>query len=255
MSNIDKTNDVPTPDETHLILIRHGQAKINVTPIMGGMRGDTGLTDLGVHQAERLRNRLQATGELKADVFITSSLPRARQTAEIITPAIGFAPTIDDDVQEFRVGPEADGLHLEEYTRRYGWVSLEEDPFRATDPGGDSLATFALRVSSALDRITRQNVGKTIAVVCHGGVIDISFIFFMGLSGFQLPQVGLATANTSLTHWHHRMNHGKMRWVLRRYNDDAHLHGLITSDTIDYSQVPAAEPQAPLETGAAKPVA
>ena len=35
---------------TELYLIRHGEAVANVEPIIGGMRGDTGLTDLGREQ-------------------------------------------------------------------------------------------------------------------------------------------------------------------------------------------------------------
>ncbi len=96
---------------TNLYLIRHGEAVVNVKPIVGDMRGDTGLTPLGVTQAERLRDRLAATGEISADVLIASTMPRARQTAEIIAPALGLPILWDDDVQEMRSG-EADGMTL-----------------------------------------------------------------------------------------------------------------------------------------------
>jgi len=76
-----------TEPATRLFLIRHGQAVSNVEPMIAGIRGDAGLTPLGVMQAERLRDRLAASGEIKADVFLASSLPRARQTAQIIAPA------------------------------------------------------------------------------------------------------------------------------------------------------------------------
>ena len=38
---------------THLYLIRHGEAVSNVEPIIGGMRGDTGLSPLGVRPLPR----------------------------------------------------------------------------------------------------------------------------------------------------------------------------------------------------------
>lgn len=95
--------------KTNLYLIRHGEAVVNVKPIVGGMRGDTGLTEHGVQQAERLRDRLRDTQEIKADILIASTLPRARQTAEIIAPALGLSLTFDEEVQEMRVG-EADGM-------------------------------------------------------------------------------------------------------------------------------------------------
>ena len=66
---------------TQLYLIRHGEAVSNVQPIVGGMRGDTGLTPRGAAQAERLRDRLASTGESAADILISSTLPCARETA------------------------------------------------------------------------------------------------------------------------------------------------------------------------------
>jgi len=64
---------------TQLYLIRHGQAFCNVENLIAGMESDVGLTPVGVAQAERLRDRLSATGEIAADVLIASTLPRARQ--------------------------------------------------------------------------------------------------------------------------------------------------------------------------------
>lgn len=43
---------------THLYLIRHGESVANVKPIVAGMKGDVGLTERGIEQAKRLRDRL-----------------------------------------------------------------------------------------------------------------------------------------------------------------------------------------------------
>jgi probable phosphoglycerate mutase len=233
------------PPPTHLYLIRHGQALVNVEPIIGGMKGDRGLTALGVEQACRLRDRLAATGEIQADFLLASSLPRARQTAEIIAPALGIPANLDDDLQELRVGEEGDGLTLEEYKRRFGWVDLEADPFRPVDPHGESWATFMLRVARSLTRITREHTGKTIAIVCHGGVIDGSFLHFFGMNGFAVPSAGFYTQNTSITYWRQSTHHDHLRWTLMRYNDDAHLRGLSIAPNIDYTQEESAEPAEP----------
>src|SRR5262245_26197494 len=63
--------------ETRIVLIRHGEARAGVSGIIGGPKGDTGLTDLGRSQAELLRDRLARTGELQPDVLLASVLPRA----------------------------------------------------------------------------------------------------------------------------------------------------------------------------------
>ena len=58
---------------TDLYLIRHGEAVANVEPIIGGMRGDVGLTELGRKQAELLEQRLRAE-QLRADQLYVSTV-------------------------------------------------------------------------------------------------------------------------------------------------------------------------------------
>src|SRR4051794_29958771 len=98
---------------TDLYIIRHGEGDYQVRKIVPGPKGDKGLSDLGRQQARRLHDRLAATSEIKADVLIASSLPRARETAEIIAPALGLPVLLDDDLQELRPG-ETDGLTFAE---------------------------------------------------------------------------------------------------------------------------------------------
>src|SRR5687767_9069721 len=98
---------------TRLLLIRHGQSVGNAEQLMVGMATDVGLSELGREQAERLRDRLAATGEVRADVLVASSLPRARQTAEIVAPALGLEPALDDELHELRCG-EGEGLTFTE---------------------------------------------------------------------------------------------------------------------------------------------
>jgi probable phosphoglycerate mutase len=53
---------------THLYLIRHAQANGLKAGTAGSMVPNSGLSPLGIKQAERLRNRLASTGEIKADM-------------------------------------------------------------------------------------------------------------------------------------------------------------------------------------------
>src|SRR5260370_24121266 len=110
---------------TDLYLIRHGEALGSIHDIVG----DTALSPLGITQAQRLRDRLAATGEILADALISSTLIRASQTAEIIAPALGLPISFDDEVQELR-DRSAEGTPAEEYRARYGEVDFRETPFR-----------------------------------------------------------------------------------------------------------------------------
>jgi len=239
---------------THLYLIRHGEAVSNVIPTLAGMHGDEGLTPRGRMQAERLRDRLAATGEINADVLISSTLPRARQTAEIIAPALGLPIIWEDDVQELRPG-EADGLRWDEFVATYGEPNFRQDPFRPPAPGGEHWGQFVLRVSTALDRIVRQYLGKTIVVVCHGGVVDVSFLFFFGLNTMSPPlTIELFTHNAAITHWERRPRASEpARWRLVCYNDDLHVRDIGAEERIHWPRVAlkaagGQAPSAPLPT-------
>ncbi len=224
---------------TNLYLIRHGEAVVNVKPIVGGMRGDTGLTEHGVRQAESLRHRLATTHEIAADVLIASTLPRARQTAEMIAPALGLPVTPDDEVQEMHVG-EADGMSNRDAWARYGMPIVDQDPFHHISPGGENWAEFMLRVGTALNRIGREHHGKTVVIVCHGGFIDGAFVYFLGMSPFHKPRASFYTYNTSITHWREYdrdATHQNPYWRLMLYNDTFHLREIGVSETINWRDI------------------
>jgi 2,3-bisphosphoglycerate-dependent phosphoglycerate mutase len=220
---------------THLYLIRHAEAIGAVQDIIG----DTGLTPLGITQAERLRDRLAATGEIAADVLIASTFLRAKQTAEIIAPALGLPIVWDDEVQEMRPG-EAEGMHIKELRETFGDVDFTQNPFQPIAPGGENWGQFMLRVGTALNRITRQYDGKTILVVCHGGVIDGSFLYFFRSASLHLPSARFYTHNTSITHWQKATFFDRPpHWRLITYNDDMHLRDIGSSRRIPWKELSA----------------
>jgi probable phosphoglycerate mutase len=246
--------------KTHLYLVRHGEAYANSENILAGMKTDRGLNDLGVTQAERLRDRLAATGEINADVLIASTLPRAMQTAQIIAPALGLEIVPDDEVQEFNVG-QADGLNVMEYVERFGpFKDARQDPYTPLAPGGDSWGSFVTRVGAALHRIADTHEGKTVVIVCHGGVVDASLLLGLGMATIA-PAVGqFHTRNTSITEWERGvLSHaweGRAeikRWRLLRYNDDLHVRDIRSSARIQWTRLVSPhmegeEPGAPLPT-------
>jgi probable phosphoglycerate mutase len=228
---------------THLYLIRHGEAWGNVEPILAGMNGDKGLTPRGVAQAERLRDRL-ASRELKVDVLIASTLPRARQTAEIIQPALDLPIIMDDEVQELMIG-EADGMTNQAAWAKFGQPDFDAQPLRRIAPGGESWPEFMLRVGRALSRISAEHAGKSIMVVCHGGVIDGSFIHFFQMPSMVLPPTDFHTRNTSITHWERLSRRGREMWRLNSYNDIAHLTDIGATESLRWEDD---HPAAPVPT-------
>jgi probable phosphoglycerate mutase len=195
-----------------------------VDSVVGGHEGCRGLSDLGRRQVEALRDRLAATGEVRADALVASVLPRAIETAEILAPALGGLPVVQDcDVCEQHPG-EGDGLSWQEFESRYRPEGWRFDPYEPIAPGGESVAEFNARVARTLTRLADENRGGTVVVACHGGVVSASMITFLGLP-FHGGLTQLFSDNTSLTEWVLPDDDAAHPhpWRLVRYNDAAHL--------------------------------
>ena len=207
---------------TRIVLIRHGESQAHLDGIVAGHDNCSGLSDLGRRQAEALRRRLAATREVQADVLLTSILPRAVETAEIVGPALGadLKPEQRCELCELHAG-ESDGLTWEEYRARYP-IDPQQAPTTPIAPGAESIASFQERVHRALAAVVEEHEGRTVAVVCHGGVIISSFSFFLGLAPEQLGLQRIWVDNTAVTEWSRHNG----TWRLMRNNDAAHLHDL-----------------------------
>ena len=207
---------------TRLVFVRHGESNTTVARVIGGHRTCSGLSELGRQQAERLRDRWAQSGEVTADVLISSHYSRARETAEIIAPAIGGLQVVEDDgFGEHDPGPDCDGMGFDEYIERYGVGWWQGDPFGISFPGGETVAAFQFRIGQAIRRTTEAYPDLTAVVVCHGGVVDAALRLAL-----KSPATGafeIHTLNTSVTEVQLiKDNH----WRLIRYNDVGHLVGL-----------------------------
>jgi broad specificity phosphatase PhoE len=223
---------------TDLYLIRHGEAVANVEPIIGGMHGDTGLTDRGRRQAKLLEERLQDDG-LHADHLYVSTLPRAVETGAYVARALQLPLQPDDELQELRPG-EADGLSVEEWQSRFGVQdgSSATDPFRPFSPGGESWADFLVRAGRALASLVQRHEDQTIVAVCHGGVLEASFFLAFGIGGTG-TRVNFAPLNTSITHWRHEREADRpAKWTLVKFNDSGHLAGVDLPEESPREAVP-----------------
>jgi probable phosphoglycerate mutase len=205
---------------TTLTLIRHAQARAGVDGIIGGPTGDTGLTELGRRQAEALRDRLHETG-FTVDVVLTSVLPRAIETAEILAPSSSGIGAIEDcDFCELHPG-EADGLTWAEYQQRYP-AERPRDPDARFAPGGESVRELADRAARAVDDLVTRFPHEKIAMVTHGGFITAACLHLLGYQMGALRSFVLDPENTSLTTWT-QFDGDPRRWRFDRYNDAAHL--------------------------------
>jgi probable phosphoglycerate mutase len=203
---------------TRLVFVRHGHAEVAQNKIVGGHLGCTGLTDLGRRQTTALRDRLVAAA-LPVDGIVTSVLPRAIETAEILATGLGVDP---GEVPQLcglceRHPGEGDGLSWDVFVERYGAIDPFDDPERPLSPGGESYRDLLSRAATVVEQLANEHRGKTVLVVSHGGVILAATLRLLGLEPRWLaPEL----ANTSVTEW---VRNRDGIWLLGRFNDAAHL--------------------------------
>jgi broad specificity phosphatase PhoE len=160
-------------------LARHGQTAYNLE---GRFQGQlpVPLDEKGRAQAAELAERAAAHGFA---VLWSSTLLRARETAEIVAARVGLEPKEDERLMETNAGDWTD--------RPFGDVQAEApelfakfivgDPTFAF-PGGESFAQQEVRVGAALDDVERGALPAL--VVCHGMVIRAAL---SGRTGHWLP--------------------------------------------------------------------
>lgn len=208
---------------TRLILVRHGESRSNAEGWISGNDTCGGLTDNGRVQAARLRDRLAASGELRPDVVLSSTMTRAIETAEILEPALGGGGT--RQVHEFseRFPGECEGMTQDEYRAKYDRHPYA-DPIPAMSPGGEDADEFLRRVRGAIGAVVEEHAGRTIVVVCHGGVI-VGAASLLTEGGFTGVLRWAPPQHTSISQWVHGWGPGDDPWLLERYNDHSHVLG------------------------------
>lgn len=208
---------------SRVVMVRHAENQSKLDGIVGGHRGCSGLSAGGRRQAALLEHRLARTRELVPEAIVTSVLPRAIQTAEVIAGALGRLPIEPDCAYcEVHVG-DADGLTVTEARQR--WQRPRQPA--ALPPGAEPVAAFGDRVATAVADLTDTYAGQTVLVVTHGGFIAAACYWFLGLP--WQPERAMADRRffldpsyTGITEWT-RLHHAGP-WTLARYNDTAHLH-------------------------------
>jgi 2,3-bisphosphoglycerate-dependent phosphoglycerate mutase len=162
-----------------LLLIRHARP-LRVESVDGP--ADPGLSDLGRRQAEALAAWLAPEG---IEAVYTSPLRRSVETAEPLGETLGLAVTPDEALAEY----DAEAM---------AYIPIEE--LRAAgDPrwmeGPDDVAGFQDRVVKGVDRLAASHPSQRIAIVCHGGVINVVVSAVLGIG----PRMIFLPAYTSIS--------------------------------------------------------
>ncbi len=200
---------------TRLLLVRHGHSRAEEDGIVGGHAGCRGLSARGRLQVQSLARRLDRGGVTALiSAAYASVLPRAIETAEILTPTGGLVT--DCGLCEIHE-PTLDGRPRVPSNRR-----TVEDFSRPSSRGAESCAVFFERATSRLSQIAESHPDTTILVATHAGVIQAAMTILGGLSAGQGFQLAVDHASiTELVYDPPRTS--PFSWGLVRFNDAAHL--------------------------------
>jgi 2,3-bisphosphoglycerate-dependent phosphoglycerate mutase len=202
---------------TELLFIRHGETDWNRQQRFQG-QVDVPLNAMGHAQAQRLALRLAAD---RHDAFFSSDLQRARETAAPLAAAWGLGAVALAGLREQNFGV-LEGLDVPTIKARHPdlWRHWLEHRADYALPGGESLREFHARVLAAVRDLAAAAPGQRLAVVTHGGVLDM-----LWRSALGLPLDGLRACdipNTGLN---------RLRWAggalhIEAWADASHLEGL-----------------------------
>ncbi len=164
---------------TELLLVRHGESQFNAERRWAGWDDFSPLTALGEAEAHAVASRLALEDGIGA--LYASPLLRAWQTAQIISKTLGIGPVQHDGLREVNVGQVA-GLTMEEFATQLPghyerWQERSDSGF--TWPGGENRHEFFLRAGRAVEEIANGHPGEKVVVVCHGGVIRATLVYFL----------------------------------------------------------------------------
>ena len=160
-----------------LLVIRHAEPIRVTAEQSGGAPADPNLTKRGHEQAAHLAAWLAAEG---VDHIVSSPLRRATETARPLADALALDVDVDGELYEYDANADS-YIPVEELRslKDERWLAMVEG--RWEDFGGENPTTFRTRIVDALDRVIAAHPGERVAVVCHGGVINVYLGALLGI--------------------------------------------------------------------------
>lgn len=205
-------------DATEVLLVRHGASQDAVPGEPFEMiegHSNPPLSEIGQEQARRVGARL---AQSPPDALFTTILQRTAQTAAPLIEATGLEATVIPELAEVHLG-EWEGGELR-FRTAHGdplVTTIFEQQRWDVIPGAESAEAFEERTRAGLLRVVElTGPGKVAAAVVHGGVIGE-----LARQATKAPRLAFVHAeNTSISRL---VVFGDGRWLLRSFNDTAHL--------------------------------
>lgn len=164
---------------TRLILIRHGETKINTQGKIHKYSDSEQLTQNGISQIEKTAEALK---EYDPTSIYCSLENRAIQSAEIISMKLNIPLLKTDGLRERNWG-DYGGLTFQEIKQKSGMDKMSfEERYNFHPPRGESWKETEERLLKALYQVLSENKNKTIILLTHGGSIRTYMPTLLGVN-------------------------------------------------------------------------
>ena len=204
------------PGSTELLLVRHGASADAVEgedfELLDG-HGNPPLSDIGREQAELVGARLALE---KPDALYVTTLRRTVETAAPLVRLTGLEPGGEAGLREVRLGEWEGGLFRQKVVDAdpVAVRMLAEERWDVV-PGAESPVEFTSRIRTAIDRIALAHPDGRVVAFSHGAAIAEALAQATGSRPFAF----LMSDNTAIA----RLVLTPEKWILRGFNDVAHL--------------------------------
>lgn len=180
-----------------LLIVRHGLSLTNKDKRYTGQR-DVPLAPLGLLQGEAVSRYIAEN--YKVDAIYASDLSRAVDTLAPLSAHLSLPIKRCAGLREISLG-DWEGKTYEEVKSLYPetYALLKTARHLVRYEGGESYREAYDRAVNAFLTIARENEGKTVAVVSHGGTIRLFLSKVMGLPYEEGNGNTPAISNASLT--------------------------------------------------------
>lgn len=200
-----------------LLLMRHAETDWVAANRFQGQT-DVPLNAHGRRQAAALAQAM--AGETIQAIY-ASDLQRAWETAQALVASRPLAIQSEPRLREMHFGIW-EGLTYDEIQQREAaaLATWERDLEHTAPPGGETLLQMAERVRAVYTSILRTHAEQTVALVAHGGPLQVLCTCVLGLPARDYWHFALAPTSISEVHFY---DAGP---ILIRLNDTHHLRGL-----------------------------